>query len=318
MKNSRYLLRTALFLLLAVHSSSACDFCNCIAGINPFYSRQNHAAVHFLFQHSYATPAASSSPAAIVGRMPARSLHTIPSSGNAVDEKRRTAELSLQFSLSDRWSLTGLLPIVSRTVTTTAARTINGNGDVTLIGNYALLDPELDDGSWVVRTGVGIKLPTGDHTSKESNGTLLDIREQLGTGSVDGLLTAQTSTMLGDIATGGDITLQWNGNGPSGSRIGASLSSSLFASRDLYRNNPALFAVVGFIGLRFEHAGKDRINNAVDPASGTQSLYGTVGFQSLFDNFRLSLTALAPLRQVRPAGGAEERTRTLVGIQYGF
>jgi hypothetical protein len=316
---------TALMTIAA--TANACDFCNCLYGINPFYNEKNKIAIHFLTQHSSTVPIAASAGtnAAFIqpfsfGRSSIeRMMHGTPAASAAgSSEKRRTVELSFQQYLSERIFLTAIVPFTSIEMTTTASRTITGNGDVTVLGRYILTDMMLDDMDYTLAAGAGIKLPTGDHSSKEADGTLMDPREQLGTGTIDGIANLFFITNLGTFTAGMDLTAKINTKDGDDSRIGHSASLNTYLSHDLYRINSSLFALLGIAGIRAEYSGKDRIRGITDPASGVQSLYINIGGQLILDVVKFNASLLLPILQNRPSGGADEGSRLFMGMQFEY
>lgn len=324
-------IRSALFVFITVTAvvipSHACDFCNCLYGINPFYNEKNKIAVHFLSQHSSSVHFAgvngtsgSTIPFSSFGRTSVeRIMHGSPSpSGGTMTEKRRTVEFSFQQYVSDRFFLTAIVPYTSIEMTSSSSRTIRGNGDITILGRYIISDMLMDDMDYTLAAGGGFKLPAGDNTSRELDGSLLDPREQLGTGTLDGIANLFFITNLGPVTAGMDLTAKFNTKDAQGSRIGHSASLNSYFSGDLYRVNSSLFAVLGIAGIRIEHAEKDLIQGNIDPSSGVQSLYINIGGQLIFDVVKFNASLLVPLLQNRPSGGADEGSRLYLGMQFEY
>lgn len=326
----RILILTLLTLTSIITPSKACDFCNCLYGINPFYSARNKVMLNYLAQHSV-VPAAAATPAVhtaeagrnIAGRIfrPARMLHGPAAVGTESREERKTIELSYQHFLTDRIIGTVLVPLTSMTTTTTSSRTIAGNGDITLLGHWVALEPmdaTDDEDPVTLLLGGGVKLPAGDNTSRDSNGVLLDQQSQLGTGTFDLLVHILYSRPVLGVTANLDVTAKLNSADKHDSRVGHSLTAAFNGSMDIYRNNAALFGIVGFAGVRLEHGAMDRHNGIIDEASGMTSLYLQAGTQLIFDVIKVNVAVLTPLLQKRPASAPDEGTRMIVGIQYEF
>jgi len=64
-----------------------------------------------------------------------------------------------------------------------------GYGDATLLGKYRWL--KLDDNSWSLETGLGIKMPTGETNTASSNSIVVPLHLQPGTGSWDPVASVQ-------------------------------------------------------------------------------------------------------------------------------
>ena len=75
-----------LFVIMMCYTSlEACDFCGCLAGINPYYNSSNKIILTTLFQHSYIDAL-------------------------SYTEYRRTVELGYQYHPSGEFMITALAP----------------------------------------------------------------------------------------------------------------------------------------------------------------------------------------------------------------
>ncbi|MFZ4621314.1 MAG: hypothetical protein ACOYNS_12210 [Bacteroidota bacterium] len=325
--SNRIFLSSMMIVMSLFVRANACDFCNCLYGINPFYNDKNKIAFHYLSQHSSiapssvqnGTPAASFQQSGYGRNSVERIMHGTPSStGPGLTERRQTIEFSFQQYVSERIFITALLPLTSIEITSNSSRTIMGNGDISIISRYIITDMLMDDEGFTLAAGAGIKLPAGDHSSKESDGTLLDLREQLGTGTTDGIATVLYITNVGTFTVGLDLTAKINSQDANGSRIGHSVSLNSYLSHDLYRVNSSLFALLGITGLRIEFAEKDRIKGIIDPSSGVRSIYVNIGGQLVYDVVKFNASLLIPAAQHRPSESADEGIRIYLGAQFEY
>jgi len=314
-----------LFLLLQA-PASACDFCNCLMGINPFYSETDWLSLNVLFQNSLTTPVdegGSDQGSGILRNgpnilgLPLR-LHHGGAEEGPNREYRRTFELSYQYHFSRNVTATAILPYVDSRIEGSSTIAIRGIGDLTLLARYVV--PDLFGASLpaTLQIGGGIDLPTGAHTLTDDHGIRLDPRSQPGSGTVDGVLNATMTLQFDSWTLSGDLFSRLNTTDGDGNRIGSSLAATAAVNRDLYRDNASGFAAVGIAGLRQEIAGKDKVAGETDPDSGYSTTYASLGGEIRYSNFRLDATAMIPLHQSREAGAPEEQTRVVMGLGYNF
>ncbi len=318
------------FLMFAPGIAGACDFCNCLMGINPNYNGEDKIIFHFLLQHSYYTPSGDtalqfgSKPAAGgYGRyplgMPPKLYHLGGEGTEPAYETRQTFEIAYQHHFSDHIMATVMLPYAISDLESGENRvSVRGIGDPTLLAHYIITDMISPDIPATLLIGGGIKLPLGQHTLRDARGTLLDPRLQPGSGSVDVLANLMATAQFGSWTTALDAYGKINTTNGSGDRMGSSLALSATVNHDLLRSNQDLFAIVGIAGLREEMAGRDRIVGEIDERSGFTATYGSLGAQVVYGAVKLDMTVLLPLHQNRSSSEPMERPRILSGLRYEF
>jgi hypothetical protein len=312
--------------LLLPHVGMACDFCNCLLGINPYYSTQNTLTVSYLFQrsdHPIAHVHSASSSALSLRKSAPLSLHHINHGGEGdsvpTQESRHTIELAYRHHLTEDVLLTLLVPF-SRTKQEkpSSSLTVMGSGDITLLGHYNLRLSESLGTRLMLLIGGGIVVPVGRTDARDAAGTLLDYRLQPGRGAV-GFVTTATGILQRESWTfGADAFARWNTKTSAGNRLGHNFAATLAASRELLRDNPSLFALVASVGGRLEYASKDLLAGVPDATSGATVFYLSAGVDAVYDFLRFELRTLVPVHQQRPEGGANERTRFMVGMRLLF
>ena len=316
--------------LLAVIPSStqACDFCNCVMGINPFYTSMNRVGLTTLFQRSHSDGVASQNGVPGSKYNPENSAYgklyhgadVVDSAGQPVaeSERRLTFELSYRHHLSENLIVTGLLPFTMSRMEALGSLSVRGLGDATVLGHYIIGDLFSERTPSTLLVGAGLELPTGNSGLRDDDGHLLDPRFQLGSGSVDVVGNIMLTIPVDKWNLALDAYGKLNNKNSRGDRIGNSLALTASASRELYRNNPANVALIGVGGLREEFAGQDRVGDVQDLSSGSSVLWGNLGAQLVIGSFKVSGTALVPFAQQREEGGADERVRFSVGAGFEF
>lgn len=315
-----------LFMLLRI-PASACDFCNCLMGINPFFSENDWLSLHVLFQNSLTTPIDDlsgdhGSGALLSGpnilELGPLQLHHGGAETGPSREYRRTFELSYQYHFSRNLMATAILPYVDSRIEGSSNITVRGLGDLTLLAHYVIPDLFGGGSPSTLQLGAGIDLPTGAHQLKDERGEQLDSRLQPGSGTVDGVLNATMTVQFDAWTCSADLFSRLNTTDANDNRIGSSLAATAAINRDIYRNNADGFAVVGIGGVRQEIAGKDKVAGETDPDSGYSTTYASLGGEVLYSDLRFDATAMIPLHQSRDAGAPQERTRVVLGLGYNF
>ncbi|MBX2992672.1 MAG: transporter [Bacteroidetes bacterium] len=325
LRGMRTTVASLLALLLLPSAGTACDFCNCLMGINPFYSSQNSIAVHFLYQQSHhasvLSDAGQDSDAPLLKAAPEGANH-LHHGGTGFSgetrEYRRTIELAYQHHLSEHILVTLLVPFSFVTVQSSTSLSIQGNGDATLTGQYVAVLDERAGSKFTLLFGGGVQLPTGRSNAKDKNGTLLDFRLQPGSASVGFVLTTSGFYQTESWVFAADIFGKMNRRNSAGSRLGNSLLATLLASRDILRDNPSLFALTASAGIRAEFTGQDILTGNKDPDSGAEVYYLNGGTELAYDFLRFDLRALVPLHQRRSGNAPQESTRFMAGLRVMF
>lgn len=303
------------FLLLFTPPLRSCDFCNCVAGINPYYNGMNRIGLTTLYQTSHTEGPAPGAPGSKPAHGGGTDEHGTPL---AETERRITFELSYQHHLSRNIVLTALLPFSAGRLEGGNVLDVYGPGDAVLLGHYAVTGLFSERTPATLLVGGGVELPTGANDLRHDDGDLIDPRLQPGSGSIDLVANAVLMAPIESWTVAVDLYGKLNNTNDRQDRIGNALSLTATLSRDLYRNNPGNTALLGTVGLRGELSGKDRVAGETDPASGARTLWGNLGGQVVWGHVKLHAAALLPLLQHREPGGANEDLRLTAGIRYEF
>ena len=309
----------AIGVCLSTRALFACDFCNCLSGINPYYNGKNRFAINFLSQRSFLPP---------VFPTPLNTLQTkhsaLPTAMHgghgaspfATFETQQTIEMMAQHHFSERMMLSILLPFSTLTIEQGNSFSIAGVGDATLLGHYIFELPALERTTLLF--GGGLKLPTGLSNLTDKSDNRFDTRFQSGTGSWDFILNSMILLSQSSFTCAFDLFAKLNTAGASGDRIGHSLSATATLSHDVFRNNASQAALIGIMGARLETKSRDWISGRVDVDSGFTSLYAQAGGQVVFYFFKLDFLVLLPVHQSRSALAMNEQTRFLTGARIEF
>jgi hypothetical protein len=175
-----------LFLTVALlafgPAASACDVCGCSIGGNYFgILPQFHRHFVGIRYSTQSFQSATSRKAAQLGN-----FHS--------NEQFQTLDVLGRFYPTRRLQMLGLAPYHDfRREENGISSHSQGLGDVSILGNYIILDTgDSLRRNWqhTMTLGGGVKLPTGQHSLKNSEGELLLANMQPGTGSTDFMLSA--------------------------------------------------------------------------------------------------------------------------------
>ncbi len=313
------------FLLVVLFFAStvqvfACDFCNCLMGINPYYSSSNALHVSMLFQHS-TTPPEEAAPGdvpqlmrSVPGEVLSPASVTHGGAGGS-SETRKTIELAYRFHLFDDLLISCLAPYRMTQVSGGESFSANGFGDITVLAHYVARPHLWDRAPVTLLLGGGVQLPTGSSTRTDPAGDLVEPDVQPGSGSVNYIVSSTMMVQPGPWTFVLDVYGKLNARNSRQDKLGNSLAITAGASHELTRDNSSLFAIVANAGLRGETASRDRVAGVLNPETGSTSLYGNIGAQVFFGILRLDVGVLIPISQDRPTGAPDEDTRVVSGLR---
>jgi hypothetical protein len=196
-------------------------------------------------------------------------------------------------------------------------KNINGFGDVFLTAAYKLYDKQRKAGNFSVLKqtiwlGGGVKLPTGKFQFTNTDTEVANPNFQLGTGSLDYLLTATQTIQLNAWGLQNDLTLRYNGSNQNQYRFGARASwqTAVFYTRKRKQS------LVPLMGFRAEWVEKDsRQKQLVDVTGGYQvGLLAGAEWQSR--QLAIGCRAGLPLEQSLGGGNLQEKPNLAVHFTY--
>lgn len=271
--------------LLAAHVTMACDVCGCSLGgsyfgILPQFNknfvglRWSQARFHAYMNH--------------------QSDYLKPETSNDTYQK---LELWGRYYVNKRIQLFAFIPYSFNSMKgTEQVVSSQGLGDITLIGNYLLLNTGEDKTKKFKHTwmaGAGVKLPTGD-SNLEDKGVLVNPNFQLGTGSLDFLLSTVYTLRYQkaglSVESGYKINTRNRNDYVFGNQFHA--SSQIF-----YWQNAGLFAFLPNAGVYFEQAAKHRDGTILQANTGGSSVQLTAGLETYVKGFTVGFTYKHPVNQ---------------------
>jgi len=199
-------------------------------------------------------------------------------------------------------------------------------GDVTVSGLYRVYQDRDIMPLTVVSAGVGLKLPTGSYTEKNSKGSLIHAHMQPGTGSWDPILSAVLVKMISpEFMARADVNYQFATENHNGYEFGDTFALNGNLDYNLFEfMNLTLGANYFHSEQADDREGKYNGNlpqRLTDYAgyTGEDSIWVSPGIQIIpFDGARLDASVQLPVYYY--AGGVQQVTdyRVLAGFSYGF
>lgn len=302
----RTLIITVTLLLLSV-KATGCDICGCsmggsYLGILPQFHK-NFVGFRYSEQSSWAS----------------HSKSRLASGIYESEERFRSYDLMTRFYPFNRLQAVVLLPYLhfNKTEDETSTQT-NGLGDVTLMANYLVFDTgDSLKRNWrqTITIGGGAKLPTGNYSQHNSDGTLLNPNLQTGSGSVD-FLAALSYTLRyrrwGFIGSAqGRLNTANKNNYQFGNRVNGSVSV-------FYWQNIKRFSLLPNIGAFTDWSLPNYDGNSEVEGTGGHISLATAGVDLYFGRFSAGFTYQHPIEQELGAGKVKGRDRFLATLNYIF
>lgn len=281
-----------LFLLPA--SLFACDVCGCSAGTN-------NLGILPQFQRHF------------VGmRLNYRGFESHHHGTTYSQENFTTAELWGRFNPHRRWQIFAFVPynIYQQNMNGDIRRN-TGLGDVTLLSNFTLTNPDRYlDSDWKhnLMAGAGLKIPTGAWNRQLVNGTEQNPNLQPGTGSVDYMVNAIYTLRYKQWGLNTDVVYRLNSRNPSDFRFGNRFTAG---SRAFYWLQSGKIGLLPSAGAGFEYGRHDLDEGLLVSESGGHCLMGVGGFDIYTPHFSAGVSYQQPLVQELGGGHIQANGRLL-------
>ncbi|MBL7834580.1 MAG: hypothetical protein JNK18_11530 [Cyclobacteriaceae bacterium] len=271
--------------LLAAHGTMACDVCGCSLGgsyfgILPQFNknfvglRWSQARFHAYMNH--------------------QSDYLKPETSNDTYQK---LELWGRYYVNKRIQLFAFIPYSFNSMKgTEQVVSSHGLGDITVIGNYLLLNTGEDKTKKFKHTwmaGAGVKLPTGD-SNLEDKGVLVNPNFQLGTGSLDFLLSTVYTLRYQKAGLSVESGYKINTRNRNDYVFGNQFHAS---SQVFYWQNAGVFAFLPNAGVYFEQAAKHRDGTILQANTGGSSVQLMAGLETYVKGFTVGFTYKHPVNQ---------------------
>lgn len=302
----RSLLLTVMLLAFGP-AASACDVCGCSIGGNYFgILPQFHRHFVGLRWSEQSFQSAHSRGAALLGHFDS-------------DEQMRTVDVLGRFYPLRRLQMLVLAPYHDFRRTENGVQThTQGMGDVSLLGNYILLNTgDSLHRRWqhTLTAGAGVKLPTGRHRLTNAEGEVLLANLQPGSGSTDFMLSATYTLRRGAWGLSADLLGRLNTANKQDYHFGHRASGS---AKFFYWKNIRRITLLPNAGA-FADASLPNHDGHTD-ADGTGGFIAlaTAGLDVYAGRFSTGFTFQQPVYQDLGEGKVHARPRWMATLNYIF
>lgn len=289
-------------------NTNACSICGCAAGGN-FLGVLPQYQKHFLGMRYNYRSFNTTHPASIIPGM----------SGRKSTETFQSLELAGRYCPGKRWQILGILPY--QMLQQTAANSQShkaGLGDAQIIGYFSAISGAFREGKkWrhLLQLGGGLKLPTGNHQSMAAQEGDYNPAFQLGTGSVDRLLSAIYTASAGKWGINTDATVALNGKNADGYRFGNRISSTV---RIYYALKKCKSTWMFHAGLYGEHSAQDYQNEKAQNYTGGSLLMPVVGADRYAKKWGIGANYRRAAVDAMQGGYVKSNGRLLMSVYYLF
>jgi hypothetical protein len=273
-----------LFLCIATGASVACDVCGCSLG-GSYYGILPQFQKNFIgLRWSQAKFQAHMNHGAVLGEAHSRDTYS-------------KVELWGRYYVNDRIQLFAFVPYSYNSMNGTDQKIkTNGIGDVSLLANYLILntgESKTKKLKHTVMAGAGVKLPTGEY-DLEDNGLIVNRNFQLGTGSVDFILSGVYTIRYQKTGLNSEAGYKINTRDSHGYLFGNQFHAS---ARFFYWQNIKSVSVLPNAGVYYEQAAQHKEGEIRQANTGGSALLLSAGLEMYYRNFSVGATVQSPVRQ---------------------
>ncbi len=295
--------------MMTIHfSSNACDVCGCRLGGLSYGILPQHFQHLVGVKYSYA-------------RFHARMDHNSEYfSDEYSDDTYQRIDVVGRVSLVPKIKLNVQLPYLMNEMAG-SHQNVNsqGIGDPILMLYYTPINTGTSDSNWKnsLMIGGGVKLPFGEY-EKADDGLIINRNFQMGSGSVDYLLSANYTVSWNDWGINTEASYKMNGTNNQNYQFGNQFNVSSYLFRYLESS------VIGFLpyaGAYYEFSDHHYDGNVEEVNTGGTALFATVGTQFYWKQLNLTLDYQTPIHQAYNSddvASIETNGRFSVGLLFSI
>lgn len=278
-----------------------CDACGCSAsgGGMGFSSmiNQNFVGVRYFYQ-SYS------------------SRDGIFNDSKWIDENFNTVQLWARIPVFKNFQVSALVPYhFHNRELSTGEQTINGLGDVTVLGLYTVYQTKKDSTVLVhtLQVGAGVKAPTGKYDAE--NRQSVNPSFQVGTGSWDYMLAAEYVIRHKSLGLNTMLNYTFKTENDKYYQFGDQFN---YAGTFFYTLESDKVTFVPQIGIAGEVYATNRQYNEDVPNTKGDILLGKLGLEAGAGNFSFGINGMLPISQNLTGGRVEANYRWSVNLNYSL
>ncbi|WP_298391234.1 hypothetical protein [Hydrotalea sp.] len=295
-----------IILLIITLSSFACAICGC-GGSNFYLGLMPHFRTKFIgIRYEY------SNYNTVLTNNPTQFSHNYYNS----------VQVWGGFNVAKRWQLLYIVPVhFNKQIDDDGFTSKNGLGDASIMANYLLFhktktyehNAGIEQQLWV---GGGFKLPTGkmDVNLKDPNITVADVNAQLGTGSVDFILTTMYNLRIGNWGINTILTYKAN-TAKSEYQFGNKFTGSAIGYYNIALKHINLMPNAG---MMYENTAANTLSKISVAATGGYVTNAMAGVEVGIKKMNIGITGMAPVSQYYAAGQTKLNWRGDVHVNFSF
>lgn len=295
-------------LAAAFTSSHACDVCGCSLG-GSYYGILPQFGKNFIgLRWSQAKFYAHMNHGAVLGEEHSNDTY-------------RKMELWGRYYINDRIQLFAFVPYSYNSMNGTEQKIkTHGLGDVSILANYLILNTgenKTRKFKHTLMAGAGIKVPTGRY-DLEDNGLIVNRNFQLGTGSVDFIVSAVYTIRYQKVGLNSEAGYKINTRNNHEYLFGNQFHAS---TRFFYWQNIGAVSVLPNVGAYYEQAAQHRDNEIIQANTGGNAVLLSAGLEIYYRMVSVGFTYQDPVRQKFNSDDVAEitsRDRLSVSLTFSF
>jgi hypothetical protein len=288
--------------LLFIANVFSCDICGCSSGTY-FIGPYTFFHKHFIgLRYTY------------------RSFHTRmkDDAGQYSKDFYQTVEIRAGWKIGKKWEVLAFIPYnFNKQTSDDGTNKSSGLGDITLIGNYNLLNKKstyhgkkIKQELWI---GGGLKIPTGKFNADEEE-LLPSANNQPGTGSVDMILNGAYGIYINKLGLSSNVTYKINQSAKD-FKFGNKLSANAFASINFARPKVTYVPNAGFL---FEYQSNNKLANKSVESTGGSSFQGAMGIDVLINKVAFGANVQLPIAENISDNQTHTNVRGMVHVTLLF
>ncbi|MCF4101424.1 transporter [Gillisia sp. M10.2A] len=251
-----------------------------------------------------------------------RSKQGIYNNSPWIDENFNTLQAWARIPLSSKIQINAIVPYhFHERELIDGSQKIDGLGDISIIGFYKLITPQLDGLLPEQKTlfkhnlevGAGLKLPTGEYHGENNQGSV-NPSFQVGTGSWDVLLAGDYSVSYKNWGAGVMANYTFKTKNDEEYQFGDQFNYGLNVYRSYTTMKMQTFTPV--IGIAGEIFGENESYGLGVQDTKGNVLFSRLGLESNFGKFSAGVNVMLPLVQDLNSGNVEVKSR--LGIHFNF
>jgi hypothetical protein len=298
---------TTIVLSVLFYSANACEICGCglgnyYIGILPQFS---HKFLGLRYQFNKFSTRLNSDPTQFS------------------NDYYQTVELWSGWNLGKRWQILVFVPLnIIHQTSDEGTSKKSGLGDIALLGNYKVFDKRSKSGNNIIAqqfwVGAGVKIPAGKfHIDAFDPDVAAAANTQTGSGSTDVMFNAMYNIHVNKLGISANATYKLNTTNKSDYKFGSKFSANSFVYYSI-ASTEAKVTVTPDLGVLYEHAAGNQINNSKVNFTGGNLVLASAGAEINFNKVTVGFNAQLPVSQNFAEGQTKSKVKGMMHITFSL